>query len=129
MSNPHDELHQRAKIVTAQLGPVQVVTSQMILAEYLNYMGGFGQHLRSEASSVVKELVERSGVEIIPQSSAQFDSAVSLYSSRLDKEWSLTDCSTFVLMNQMYITEALAHDRNFEQAGFLALLRGNGVTP
>ena len=59
----------------------------------------------------------------MPQTSAQFDAAVDRYASRLDKNWSLTDCASFILMEEMDITEALAHDRDFEQAGFVALLR------
>jgi predicted nucleic acid-binding protein len=40
-----------------------------------------------------------------------------------DKEWSLTDCASFALMRQRGVSEALAHDHHFEQAGFIALLR------
>jgi predicted nucleic acid-binding protein len=42
---------------------------------------------------------------------------------RADKEWSLTDCASFKIMKARGITEALAHDHHFEQAGFTALLR------
>lgn len=37
---------------------------------------------------------------------------------RGDKAWSLTDCSSFLIMQDLGITEALAFDRHFEQAGF-----------
>ena len=37
--------------------------------------------------------------------------------------WSLTDCTSFVIMEQMEISEALTPDRHFEQAGFVALYR------
>ena len=46
-----------------------------------------------------------------------------MYRQMLDKEWSLTDCASFALMKERGIAEALAHDRHFEQAGFVALLR------
>ena len=46
-----------------------------------------------------------------------------LLSTRPDKEWSLTDCASIALMNARRISEALASDRHFEQAGFRALLR------
>ena len=42
---------------------------------------------------------------------------------RPDKEWSLTDCISFVLMRERSVHEALAYDHHFEQAGFVALLR------
>ena len=37
--------------------------------------------------------------------------------------WILTDCASFLVMEERNITEALAYDRDFEQAGFTALLR------
>jgi predicted nucleic acid-binding protein len=46
-----------------------------------------------------------------------------LFAARSDKEWSLTDCISFVLMQQEQISEALTADHHFEQAGYLALLK------
>jgi predicted nucleic acid-binding protein len=42
---------------------------------------------------------------------------------RHDKAWSLTDCTSFVVMRQHRLTEALTTDHHFEQAGFKMLLR------
>jgi uncharacterized protein len=44
-------------------------------------------------------------------------------SSRPDKDYSLVDCSSFVIMERMGLTEALTNDRHFEQAGFVRLLK------
>ena len=49
--------------------------------------------------------------------------AVRLYASRRDKEWSLTDCTSFLIMRDLGLKDALTGDRHFEQAGFRALLR------
>ena len=121
--NPRDQWHGKAKTVTAQLGNVRVVTSQMVFVEFLNFMGGRGQQLRESAWSALRDFAENPDVEIVPQSSAQFDSAVDLYNSRPDQRWSLTDCASFLLKESQNIQEALAYDRDFEQAGFVALLR------
>lgn len=43
--------------------------------------------------------------------------------SRSDKDWSLTDCISFMIMTENAMKEALTGDRHFEQAGFVALLR------
>jgi predicted nucleic acid-binding protein len=59
---------------------------------------------------------------IIPSSSGLFHAGLDLYGKRLDKEWSLTDCITFVVMQEKALTEALTGDHHFEQAGFKALL-------
>ena len=121
--NPRDEWHENAKTATAQLGKFRVVTSQMVLVEFLTHCGGSGQELRVSAANVVNDLVIDPNVEIVPQSSAQFDLALERYSSRPDKNWSLTDCASFLVMEELSIREALAYDRDFEQAGFIALLR------
>jgi predicted nucleic acid-binding protein len=52
-----------------------------------------------------------------------FDRGVELYDARPDKHWSLTDCISFVAMQDHGISEALTGDRHFEQAGFVALMR------
>ncbi|MDL5052427.1 PIN domain-containing protein [Oscillatoria laete-virens NRMC-F 0139] len=46
-----------------------------------------------------------------------------LCKSRLDKAWSLVDCTSFVVMQKLRIQEALTTDQHFEQAGFVHLLK------
>jgi predicted nucleic acid-binding protein len=59
---------------------------------------------------------------IVPASEEVFERGLGLYRSRPDKEWSLTDCISFVVMQEQGIGEALTADRHFTQAGFVALL-------
>ena len=42
---------------------------------------------------------------------------------RPDKDWSLIDCISFVVMENEGIKDALTADQHFEQAGFRALFR------
>ena len=60
---------------------------------------------------------------IVEPTQELFDRGVELFSQRLDKEWSLTDCISFVVMADEEIAEALTGDRHFEQAGFRTLLK------
>jgi hypothetical protein len=48
--------------------------------------------------------------------------AIALHSSRTDKEWGLTDCISFVVMQERNLTQVLTTDRHFEQAGFQNIL-------
>ena len=121
--HPRDQLHERAKAVVADLESVAIVTTQMALAEALNHLSREGGRLRYLAVQMVRELEDNPDVEIIPQTDSQFRAAVQGYAARSDQTWSLTDCASFTVMEERGITEALAYDRDFEQAGFIALLR------
>ena len=121
--HPRDQMHERAKAVAVGLEPVAIVTTQMALAEALNHLSGEGERLRDLAVQMVRELEAMPNVVIVHQTNAQFKSAVDRYASKHDQNWSLTDCASFLVMEEMNITEALAYDRDFEQAGFIALLR------
>jgi predicted nucleic acid-binding protein len=45
-----------------------------------------------------------------------------LYRERSDKDWSLVDCVSFLVMRERGIAEAFTSDHHFEQAGFTKLL-------
>ena len=122
--HPRDQMHERAKAVVVGLGSVAIVTTQMALAEALNHLSREGERLRNLAVQMVRELKDNADIEITPQTDAQFRAAVERYASRSDQRWSLTDCASFLVMEERDLTQALAYDRDFEQAGFVALLRG-----
>ena len=122
---PGDQLHRRARQMSADLASVQVVTTQMVLTEALNFVSDLGELRRRFASDMVQRLHDDPNVEIIPQTDAQFRAAVERYSSRSDQRWSLTDCASFLVMEERNLSHALAYDRDFEQAGFVALLRAD----
>ena len=121
--NPRDNLHPKALSVVDSLGTASVVTTQMVLTEALDAMAGMGEFRRRLAIRMLHNLEIDPYVEIVPQTDAQFRGAVERYASRGDQRWSLTDCASFLVMEERGITEALAYDRDFEQAGFAALLR------
>jgi len=60
---------------------------------------------------------------VIPFDTVLMDRGLALFAGRQDKDWSLTDCISFVVMQDRGITEALTADHHFEQAGFVALLK------
>jgi uncharacterized protein len=70
----------------------------------------------------VEKLRSNPFVTIVPFSTELFDWGIALYAERRDKDWSLTDCTSFVVMQDHGITDALTGNRHFEQAGFRRLL-------
>ena len=120
---PGDQMHDRASAMAVAYHEAKVVTTQMVLTEVLNHFSRMGPGHRLNAARLLEDLESSPSVEIIPQTDAQFRAAVERYVSRNDQRWSLTDCASFLAMEERGITEALAYDRDFEQAGFVALLR------
>ena len=122
--NPRDSLHQKARELDASPEVEHVVTTEMVLTEFLNDAGARGRTLRNTASRFLDRLRDDAGVTVIPQTSDQFWKSAKVFAERADKGWSLTDCASFLVMQEKGVREALTHDRHFEQMGFRALLRG-----
>lgn len=78
---------------------------------------------RSAVGRYIQELPGRPNVVFVPFSRTLFDQGLALYISRADKDWSLTDCISFVIMRERGLADALTGDHHFEQAGFNALLK------
>ena len=121
--NPHDSLHEKARLVSNQLAPCTFVTSEMVLVEMLNMFAERGEHLRQAAIMTIQAITSDPSVEAVPQTRRLFREACTPYRDRGDKGWSLTDCASFLIMKERGITDALTHDRHFEQNGYKALLR------
>jgi len=62
-------------------------------------------------------------VEIVHIDPALDTASWALLKSRFDKEWSLVDAASFIVMQERGIIEALTTDHHFEQAGFVRLLK------
>lgn len=98
-----------------------LVVTEWVLTELAD--GLSAPRTRAAAVTVERRLRADARVTIIPSSADLFRRGFELYAGRLDKEWSLTDCISFVVMSDLAITEALTGDHHFEQAGFVALLK------
>ena len=95
------------------------VTTRWVLAELANFASvGSG---RSVVAGLIRQLENHSHVRIIGESDGLFHRGLALYERRPDKEWSLTDCISFVVMEDEGIREALTNDHHFTQAGYVAV--------
>lgn len=83
--NPHDDLHQRASAVASILGTKQIITSEMVLTEFLNSFSDFGKHLRQAAARAIESLRGSLNVVIIPQTTQLFRRALQRYEDMSDK--------------------------------------------
>ena len=118
--NRSDTWHTRARTLGAGLRR-RTVTTEAVLLEVGNSLAG--ARWRAVTATFLTRLRENGSITIIQLDAGLAARALSLYSARPDKEWGLTDCVSFVVMEDRGISEALAYDHHFEQAGFRALLR------
>ena len=121
--NERDNLHGKARELSARFAGATIVTTEMVLTELLNHVSGGGSQVRRLAGETVLRWRADPNVEVVPQTSIQFEAALERYLTRLDQSWSVVDCASFIAMETRQIHDALSFDRHFEQAGFTALLR------
>jgi predicted nucleic acid-binding protein len=118
--NPTDSYHHRAEEMAKNLHG-HIWTTEAVLLEFANAFSHPG--LRMIAAEAIRKLRNSVAVTVVPILPDFFERGLALYEQRPDKEWSLTDCLSFVVMQDSDIMDALTGDLNFEQAGFRVLLR------
>ena len=98
-----------------------VVVTEFVLLEL-----GNGFHAEKDRQLFVdfqEQFRDDPNVTVIPASTELLGAGLKLYRERVDKEWSLTDCTSFVVMRRQGLTDALTADHHFAQAGFRTLLK------
>jgi len=118
--SPRDSWNSTAKKLAASLAG-RFVTSDFVLLEVADGLAAHGA--AREAVRIADFVREKADIHLVEASPDVLKKAWDLYKRRANMSWSLTDCTSFVIMEQMGISEALTPDRHFEQAGFVALYR------
>lgn len=101
----------------------KIVTTNYIVAELVALMTSPLRMPRPKIIKFIESLKTSPYVEIAQIDATLDRQAWELLADRPDKDWSLVDCASFVVMQQRGIMEALTTDHNFEQAGFVRLLK------
>lgn len=117
--SPRDALHAGAVEASGRITG-QIVTSAWVMQELAD--GLAAPPARPAFLRLLDTLQADSQVLIVPVDPNLWREALEFYRQRSDKPWSLTDCTSFLLMKRHDIKEALTADHHFEQAGFTALL-------
>jgi predicted nucleic acid-binding protein len=108
---------------TARQRGTRIITTNYVLVELVALLTSPLQIPRPSVIQFVEGLSNSPFVEIVHIDPTLNADAWSLLRNRQDKEWSLVDCSSFVLMSRRAIVDALTTDHHFEQAGFVRLLK------
>ena len=118
-TNERDDAHQQAVDLIATHNPL-IVTTDWILTELGDAMASGG---RTRFGELLEAIRADGRTEVVPASHGLFELGIERYLARLDKDWSLTDCISFIVMKEQKLTDALTADHHFEQAGFTLLLK------
>lgn len=117
-----DRHHARARalLLEAERARRVFVTTDYVIDETATLLRG-----RKESASIpllFQTLQNSKACQMVWMDPDRLQAAQRLFLSHADKAWSFTDCSSFVIMRELGLREALTSDHHFEQAKFTALL-------
>ena len=106
-----------------RLAGFKIVTTNYVITELIALLASPLRLPRGRIITFVEGVTTSPYVEVVHIDEELHRQAWTLLKARQDKDWSLVDCSSFVLMEELGITQALTADHHFEQAGFVGLLK------
>jgi predicted nucleic acid-binding protein len=111
-----DNHHRRALSAARRFPGIGVLTHTAVLTEVLAYFADEGARARVQAARAVRDVFAT--MKVIDVDTTLSRRAVDFYERRSDKQFSLTDCISMLLMEELAITHVLTNDHHFTQAGF-----------
>jgi predicted nucleic acid-binding protein len=117
--NEGDAAHKRAVIASRTPG-LSLATTEFVLLELADAL--CQPYQRDEVLTLWSVVETDPAFRLLPVAADLIQRGKQLYRDRPDKEWPLTDCISFVVMEDHKLGEALTADHHFVQAGFKALL-------
>lgn len=118
-----DEHHERAVRLQAELAGKhrRFVTTEYVVDETATLL--LLRHSHAAAADFLDTIERSEALRLEWIGPERFHAASAFFRKHSDKEWSFTDCVSFVLMHELRIREAFTTDHHFKQAGFVPLLK------
>jgi predicted nucleic acid-binding protein len=107
-------------VAVSRTAGLTLITTEFLLLELADAL--CKPHQREEVLALWNVVETDPAFRLIRVTPELIQRGKKLYCERPDKEWPLTDCISFVVMQEQGLAEALTADRHFEQAGFKTLL-------
>ena len=117
-ANRADREHEAIKEVLASFQG-RLVTSNFVFDETITYCANRLGH--RTATLLGNHLLTAQSIDLVRVQPDDELAAWNLFKERTDKQYSLTDCTSFTLMRRLRLTTALALDDDFTQEGFEVL--------
>jgi predicted nucleic acid-binding protein len=99
--NTADKYHKRAQTAAECVEP-PFLTTEAVLIEIGNALAK--QRWRAFGAATLAKLRNSPDIQIVPLETTLLEEAIGLYSTRPDKEWGLTDCISFIVMQRYGLT-------------------------
>ena len=116
-----DEHHSQASRLWRRSAGARIITHDGVLTELLAFFSGGGAHARHEAVDLTRQMLMRG--HVVPVDRVLFRRGLDRYEARADKEYSLVDCMSMIVMEDHDIHHVLTNDHHFEQEGFTVLIK------
>ncbi len=113
---PRDPSHQAARAFHLD-NREPLVTTDYVIDETLTLFKARGNYER--ALHFGPRLLSGNVAEIIWVGPTDFEAAWDVFSRFRDKDWSFTDCVSYVVIQRMEIPQAFAFDGHFDQFGIV----------
>jgi hypothetical protein len=81
------------------------------------------RHSQDAAADILDTIERSESLRLEWIGPERFHAAATLFRKHADRQWSFTDCVSFVTMRELRIRDAFTTDHHFKQAGFVPLLK------
>jgi predicted nucleic acid-binding protein len=117
-----DEHHARAVRLQGDLARKghRFLTTDYVIDETVTLL--LVRHSHAAAADFLQTVTSSETLQLHWVSPDRFHAVGDFFARHYDKEWSFTDCVSFVLMHELNLHDAFTTDRHFRQAGFNPLL-------
>jgi uncharacterized protein len=118
--NKRDQYHEQARALFPRVKVAsEVWVTEAVLTEVGNALSSVD---RKAAVQFTRQCYQIVNMRVVSIDTSRFTRALQLYESRPDKTWGLTDCISFVVMQEQGLRDAVTADQHFVQAGYRALM-------
>lgn len=93
-----------------------LVTTSYVFDEIVTFFNSRNRH--AKAVEIGNRLLRSSLIDLVHVDEILFYTGWDYFQQYQDKQYSLTDCISFIVMQEREISVALTFDRHFTQAGF-----------
>ncbi len=121
--NKSDNYHEISLRILEELlnKHAKLITTNYVIVEIINALSK--AELRKTAIEFIDKLGKSPSVQIVKITDEIYNNAWTLYQQRMDKDWGITDCTSFEVMQMFNIRKAFTGDKHFEQAGYSLIVK------